>query len=126
MTETRILLVDDERLLLRVLTELVRTRFPGCVVDACMSASAAMQLIADVDYDVILSDVRMPDKDGLELLREAHARRPHTSIVLMTGLDQHDIALKALRGGAFIHCLPRRITPESSLARARSKKRCDG
>jgi len=101
MDSTKILLVDDDRMLLRVLVDVVRIRFPTSTVEGCCSGDDAMRMMEAVDFDVLVSDVRMPGMDGLALLNEVHRRHPRTSIVLMTGLDQYDLAVKALRGGAF-------------------------
>ena len=76
-------------------------RFKGGSIETCIEANRALELIGRTDYDVIVSDVRMPDTDGLALLEKSHALRPDTPIVLITGLGDYDLAVKAIRGGAF-------------------------
>ncbi len=98
---SRLLIVDDDRILVDALREILLRRFPAANIETCTSAEKSTALIAREDYDVIISDVRMPGTDGLELLGRAHELRPETPIVLITGLGDYDLAVKALRGGAF-------------------------
>jgi signal transduction histidine kinase len=98
---SRLLIVDDDRILVDALRELLLRRFPAANIETCTSAEKSTALIAREDYDVIISDVRMPGTDGLQLLERAHELRPETPIVLITGLGDYDLAVKALRGGAF-------------------------
>ena len=98
---SHLLIVDDDRILVDALRELLLRRFPGSTIETCTSAEHSTELIAQEDYDVIISDIRMPGTDGLQLLEKAHELRPNTPIVLVTGLGEYDLAVKALRGGAF-------------------------
>ncbi len=98
---SHLLVVDDDRILVEALRELLIRRFPASDIETCTSAEQSTELIARKDYDVIITDVRMPGTSGLELLQRAHELRPQTPIVLITGVVDHDLAVKALRGGAF-------------------------
>jgi len=93
--------VDDDRALVDVLFELVTRSFPEAVVERCTSAGAALERMVAEDFNVVISDVRMPGLDGLGLLERAHALRPFAPVVLVTGVGDYDIAVRALRGGAF-------------------------
>ena len=97
----RILIVDDDPALLKALPEAVRLRMQGAQVDTCDSAREALARIGDVDYDAIVADIKMPGMDGLALLAEIRALRPDTPTVLITGHGHEDLAVLALRGGAY-------------------------
>jgi CheY-like chemotaxis protein len=97
----RLLLIDDDPALLLALSEALRLRLPEVSVDACDSAAAALPRIEAIDYDVVVTDVRMPGMDGLALLAEIRARRPDTPTVLISGHGEQDLLLQALRGGAY-------------------------
>ena len=97
----RILIVDDDPALLEALPDTVRTRMEGVIVEIEESASAALRKIAETDYDAIVSDIKMPDMDGLNLMVQARALRPDTPTLLVTGHGEHDLAVQALRGGAY-------------------------
>src|SRR5919198_1490095 len=97
----RILIVDDDPALLKALPEAVRLRMQGAQVDTCDSAREALGRIGDVDYDAIVADIKMPGMDGLALLAEIRTLRPETRTVLITGHGHEDLAVLALRGGAY-------------------------
>src|SRR6266571_690196 len=101
MSVPRILIVDDDLALLQALPEALRLRMEDVSVDTSESAAVALERIAAVDYDVIVTDIKLPGMDGLALLAEIRSLRPKTPTLLITGHGQHDLALQALRGGAY-------------------------
>jgi signal transduction histidine kinase len=96
-----ILIVDDDAALLQALPEALYLRLSDSKVDTCDSALAAIQLIEQHDYDVIITDIKMPGMDGLALLVKAQEIRSHTPVIMITGHGEHDLAVQALRGGAY-------------------------
>jgi two-component system, OmpR family, phosphate regulon sensor histidine kinase PhoR len=98
---TRILLVDDDPALLEALPEALRLRLDGIEIDTSETASDALERLRETDYDAIVSDIKMPGMDGLALLAEAAEIRPGTPVLLITGHGEHDLAVQALRGGAY-------------------------
>src|SRR5437868_1376728 len=105
MTEACVLIVDDDVALLQALPETVRLRMDGIVVDTADSGAVALNRLDARDYDAIVTDIKMPGMDGLELLAEIRTRRPDTPTLMITGHGEHDLVVEALRGGAydFIH-----------------------
>ncbi|PYV91680.1 MAG: hybrid sensor histidine kinase/response regulator [Acidobacteria bacterium] len=101
MNEPKILIVDDDPALLQALPETLFLRMEGVRVDACDSAIAALDLIASTDYDAIIADIKMPGMDGLVLLSQISKLRPDTPTLLITGHGDQDLAIQALRGGAY-------------------------
>ncbi len=101
MAPPRILLVDDDVGLLRALDAALASRMCELAVDACGTATEALERVAAADYDVVVTDVQMPGMDGLALLAEIRALRPETPVLLITGFDERDMAVRALRAGAF-------------------------
>ena len=101
MSAPRVLIVDDDVALLEALPEALRLRMDGVIVDTCDSGSAALDRIAATDYDAIISDIKMPGIDGLALLAKIRVLRPDTPTLLITGHGEHDLAVQALRGGAY-------------------------
>jgi signal transduction histidine kinase len=97
----RVLIVDDDVLLLKALPEALLLRMEGVAVETCDSAPSALRQIAATDYDAIVADIKMPGMDGLALLAEIRALRPETPTVLITGHGHDDLAVRALRGGAY-------------------------
>jgi DNA-binding NtrC family response regulator len=96
-----ILIVDDDPALLEALPETLRLHMKDIEIDTCDSAAAALEHIEESDYDAIVTDIKMPGVDGLALLSRIKDRRPATPTLLITGHGQHDLAVQALRGGAY-------------------------
>src|SRR5260370_957288 len=97
----QILLVDDDVTLLQALPQALYLRIDGVGVDTCDSAPEALNKIQEHEYDAIVSDIKMPGMDGLTLLAKIQALRPETPTLLITGHGDHDLAIQALRGGAY-------------------------
>jgi DNA-binding NtrC family response regulator len=96
---TSILVVDDDTAMREMLVALLedegmQPRGAGSVVEAIEAAR-------NEDFDVVLSDIRMPVQGGMELLAELRQIRPETPVVLMTAFGSIDSAVEAMRGGAF-------------------------
>ena len=101
MTQACVLIVDDDVALLQALPETVRLRMDGVVVDTADSGVVALNRLDARDYDAIVTDIKMPGMDGLELLAEIRTRRPDTPTLMITGHGEHDLVVDALRGGAY-------------------------
>jgi len=96
-----ILIVDDDTALLQALPQALSIRLTAIEVDTSDSALQALELIQDHNYDAIVSDIKMPGMDGLALLEKIQDLRPETPTLLITGHGEHDLAVQALRGGAY-------------------------
>src|SRR5438552_3366603 len=101
MTQACVLIIDDDVALLQALPETVRLRMDGVVVDTADSGAVALNRLDTRDYDAIVTDIKMPGMDGLELLAEIRTRRPDTPTLMITGHGEHDLVVEALRGGAY-------------------------
>src|SRR5712691_9348906 len=101
MNSPQILIVDDDTALLEALPQALHLRLEGVQVDTSDSAQEALERIEEHDYDAILSDIKMPGMDGLALLGKIQELRPETPTLLITGHGEHDLAIQALRGGAY-------------------------
>jgi two-component system response regulator AtoC len=97
----RILVVDDERNMRRVLQGLLQAE--GHDVDGAEDGDQARSMLrkADPTYDLVLTDLRMPNSDGMDLLRTVKRRHPDTPVVLITAHGTVDTAVEAMREGAF-------------------------
>lgn len=99
--QPHILLVDDDAALLQALPRTLALRIAGIQAETCASAVEALQRIQQYDYDAIVSDIKMPGMDGLALLTMIKELRPETPTLLITGHGEHDLAIQALRRGAY-------------------------
>ncbi|MDA1195425.1 MAG: sigma-54 dependent transcriptional regulator [Planctomycetota bacterium] len=95
----RILIVDDDPLVPRTLRLLLRKH--GHDVDATESARKAFQHMAEKPYDLVISDINMPDLDGFAVLRHVKTEHPATEVILVTGYGTIENAVTGMREGAF-------------------------
>ncbi|GCE25491.1 hypothetical protein KDA_09750 [Dictyobacter alpinus] len=100
-TRPTILIVDDDTALLSALPRMLALRLPDIQVDTAQSARIAWQLLREKTYAAVVSDIKMPEIDGLTLLTRIREAQPDTPTILITGHGEHDIAIQALRGGAY-------------------------
>lgn len=95
----RILLVDDDTTFCLMLkTWLVKRGFD---VTEAFSVDAALKALSAGQYDVALTDLRLPDKDGIFLLEKIKAAYPKIQVILMTGYADIQTAVHAMKAGAF-------------------------
>ncbi len=97
----KVLIVDDDTALLQALPQALYLRLRDLSVDTSDSALEALKLIRAHEYDAIVSDIKMPGMDGLALLAKIQELRPSTPTLLITGHGDHNLAIQALRGGAY-------------------------
>jgi len=109
----QVLVVDDDAALRRSVTRLLLSR--GCTVDTADSGEAAIAYIASHEPDVVLCDLQMPKMDGLEVLRRVREARPGVAFVMMTGHADVNVAVEALRGGAY-HFLTKPFASNDAVA----------
>ncbi len=97
-TPATLLLVDDEETFRLVLSrELERS---GYAVRTAASGEAAIRAAVE-DVDVVLLDLRLPDMDGMEVLRRIREKNPAADVIMLTGHGSIDTAIDAIRAGAF-------------------------
>ncbi len=84
----RILIVDDEPLILEMLAKHLETT--GYYVATATSGKIALQIMIERDFDILLSDIMMPEMSGFELAEMVKKNFPDTSTILMTGFDLAD------------------------------------
>lgn len=98
-----ILLVEDEQVLRQSLAELLRDE--GYETLECGNGKEAYELVLKRPVDLILSDVRMPEMDGLTLLGHLRQIAPQTPVIMVTAYGTVESAVAAMRGGAYDYLL---------------------
>ena len=100
MAEPRsVLVVDDDAAMREMLVSLLEEG--GLTAADAGSVEAAVEKIRETDFDAVISDIRMPGKDGIQMLGEMREIRPETPIILMTAFGSIDSAVAAMQAGAF-------------------------
>ena len=92
-----ILVCDDERSICEMLD--IALRRDGHRVETVQSGQSAKNKIDGALYDLIITDIKMPTIDGIEVLRHAHRVSPDTSVILITAVDDYEAAVEAVKAG---------------------------
>lgn len=117
MSKTRILLIDDETIALTNLTHVLQRE--GYAVTACKDGESGLAALRTIDFDLVLTDLKMPGVDGMEVLREAHSRYPGIPVIMITGHASLDSAVEAMKAGAYHYLAkPFRLAEAREVVRA--------
>lgn len=93
-----VLVVDDDPSTRRMLGLALERK--GYAVGCAANGDEALALLRKREFNILLSDIHMPDIDGIDLCREARGIRPRIGLVLITGFQTEESVLRAFRGGA--------------------------
>lgn len=100
---SRVLLVDDEPQMLIAMREALRSE--GLAIETASSAREALSVLRGAEFDLIVTDMRMPEMTGLELLRECAMAIPRAKLVMVTAYGTVEQAVEAMKLGAFDYLL---------------------
>jgi len=92
-----ILVCDDERSICEMLD--IALRRDGHKVETVNSGEAAKKKLDSALYDVVITDIKMPKTDGIEVLRYAHQVSPDSAVILITAVDDYEAAVQAVKAG---------------------------
>jgi DNA-binding NtrC family response regulator len=98
MAKARILVVDDEMGVRTMCADLLKR--DGHEVEAAGSASEALARFSEREFDIVLSDINMPEMDGIELCRKLREHQPEQIVILITGYPSLESAVKGMKEGA--------------------------
>ena len=99
MSPSRILIVDDEAI---VRTSCRRVLEPvGYEVTDAADAAEGLRLLEERAFDLVLTDLKMPGMDGIEFLEQVKTRWPGIQVIVVTGYQTIDTAVRAIKLGAF-------------------------
>ena len=102
----RVIVVEDEQRIRAHITETLQRACPEVrLVAEAGNGADALKLAADLMPDVILTDIKMPVMDGLELARQLHMRYPKIIVVIISGFSEFELAQQAMRFGVFNYLL---------------------
>jgi DNA-binding NarL/FixJ family response regulator len=96
----KVLLVDDHTLVRRGLSQLLVSCIPDVEVTEAGGTEEALEALRSNPHDVVLADIRMPGRDGLELLREIRGGYPKLPVIMLSSYDNGEYVKAALAEGA--------------------------
>ncbi|MBU1571017.1 MAG: response regulator, partial [Proteobacteria bacterium] len=121
MSATKILIVDDEELIVRLLSMSLRS--DGYQTVSAFSGEQGLEVFRAEAPDIVVTDIKMPGMDGLELLKRIKEINPEKEVIIVTGLSDIDSTITALQYGAsdFINKPVQDAALAIALERAKSK-----
>ncbi|MEI6223104.1 MAG: sigma-54 dependent transcriptional regulator [Deltaproteobacteria bacterium] len=118
----RVLVVDDKENILKLFEKILAD---GYEVTTALDGARALSLVGTGDFDVVVTDIRMPGAGGFEVLAAVKARSPSTEVVMMTGYGTVGDAVRAMKLGAYDY-LEKPFDPDAAalvVARAAERRR---
>ncbi len=103
MASFLIYVIDDEDITVQRLVRALRTSEKDSKVQGFILASEALEATRQTPPDIVISDIRLKDADGIDLMNRIKALAPHAAIILITGYPSIDQAVKATKKGAFYY-----------------------
>ncbi len=99
MNEARILIAEDETIARENLAHVLGQR--GATVVPVENGRKAMQALSEDEFDLVITDLRMPDMDGMQLLEAVKGTTPDTEVIIITGYASIETAVESMRKGAY-------------------------
>ena len=104
--QAKVAIVEDNPITIRSLVETIDWAQLGCtIVGTAMDGAEGAQLLLDERPDILLTDIRMPREDGLEMLESVRAQLPDLKVIIITGYDQFQYASRAIKLSVFDYIL---------------------
>jgi len=113
MTKHRVLAIDDQQIVLDSVRKVLQPN--GFVVDVSLDGRQGVAMALSNDYDIIITDVRMPDYGGIRILRDVTYAKPALPVIIMTGYATVKSAVQAMKLGAADY-IQKPFTPEELAA----------
>ncbi len=117
MKKMKALVIDDEQIVLDSVKKVLSSE--NFDVDTALRARTGLELALRNPYDIVLTDIRMPEMDGMTVLRDVLRAKPSMPVVIITGYATVESALMAMKLGATDY-LEKPFTPDELLGRVRS------
>jgi two-component system, NarL family, invasion response regulator UvrY len=96
----RVLIVDDHAVVREGIKQLLHEEFPECTVGEARNAEEAARLTRGQPWDLLILDISLPDRSGLDVLKETKHNMPSVPVVVLSMHTEEQFAIRALRAGA--------------------------
>jgi DNA-binding NarL/FixJ family response regulator len=96
----RILIADDHSVVRKGLRQILLEEFPSAEITETADAAALFMKVLREDWDVVITDISMPDKSGLEVLQQIRRDHPRLPVLILSAHSEDQYAIRALKAGA--------------------------
>jgi two-component system, NarL family, invasion response regulator UvrY len=97
----KFLLIDDHKIIRDGLKQILLMHFPSAAFDECAGAEEVMEKISHSSYDVVICDLSMPGRSGLDVVKQVKAIAPDLPVLILSMHPEEHYALRALKAGAW-------------------------
>ncbi len=118
MAQKKIIIVDDDLGIVESFTEILK--YQGYLVDSATTAKEGIKKMSKTFYDLALLDIKLPDKNGTEILKEIKDSKPNMIKIMVTGFADLDNAVESLNHGANAYIM-KPVNPEELIKLIRDK-----
>ena len=95
-----ILLVDDHAVVRSGIKHIIKSRYPSTRCVECENGERALEAVKTAAYDLVFLDISLPDKNGLEVLKDLKSLHPGLPVILLSVFREQEFALRAFQIGA--------------------------
>jgi DNA-binding NarL/FixJ family response regulator len=96
----RLLIVDDHEIVRRGIKEIFANSFPELIVGEAETSQTALELLMKQEWDLMLLDINIPGRSGLEVLEESKRLRPRTPVLVLSAYPEEEFAIRSFKLGA--------------------------
>lgn len=114
-----VLIADDHPIVRAGLRQLLKEESSITEIGEAATGNEALDCIRSGHWDLVLLDIKMPDRSGLDILRQVRASHPETKVLVLSGFPERQYAMNVLKAGASGY-LPKEAAPEELLAAMRA------
>ena len=108
----RILIIDDDTYICKLLDRYLAKH--GYATETALTGATALAKLKESDFDLVLSDYRLPDKDGFFILNHVKRKNPSVPVIIMTAYEEMTTAIKLIKSGAYDY-ITKPLIPEEVL-----------
>lgn len=112
MPALRFLIADDHEIVRRGLSQLLEDGFPGCVCGEAANGVEALEVALRDDWDLVVLDVNMPGRGGIEVLVDLKQGKPKLPVLVLSMYAESEYAIRALKAGAAGYIQKSAVTDE--------------
>jgi len=99
----RIVIADDHALIRKGLIQVLQKEFPSAVIEEAGDAEELMKKVLAQKWDLVITDISMPGKSGLDIIAEIRQHFPHLPVLVLSMLPEEQYAIRALKAGAWAY-----------------------
>ncbi|MEO5593085.1 MAG: response regulator transcription factor [Chitinophagaceae bacterium] len=96
----RIVIADDHILIRKGLIQVLKEEFPSAIIEETSDAEALIKKVLSAEWDLVITDISMPGKSGLDILQEIKRHAPKLPVLVLSMFPEEQYAIRALKAGA--------------------------